>query len=291
MQINFLTFIPYQDDLISINKIDLSTDQSHTLTINLLSSYNGTDFRPATLELDTTANASSMTLNIDLFQVLIEPGTYFVRNISGASVVSIVSSEQVTINFYRSFKPERMIITNRNKADNVVSRSIYNSWGVNGNNLSAIYNAAAKEWRWNVTNLPPFNDGANISNAHLILNSDANRLFMIMQGSTPHSPEKTAQRNLFHLRRKTGRCLVLSVWIDVCVSVSLVIFDNSAQVLSSYFNGLKTRQPLQTQLLPIQENFDLRECQSPVNWDLVNMKYLVVLFFLLYCRHVYESST
>lgn len=94
----------------------------------------------------------------------------------------------------------------------------------------------------------------------------------------PHSPEKTAQRNLFHLRRKTGRCLVLSVWIDVCVSVSLVIFDNSAQVLSSYFNGLKTRQPLQTQLLPIQENFDLRECQSPVNWELVNMKYLVVLF-------------
>ena len=103
---------------------------------------------------------------------------------------------------------------------------------------------------------------------------------------TPHSPEKTAQRNLFHLRRKTGRCLVLSVWIDVCVSVSLVIFDNSAQVLSSYFNGLKTRQPLQTQLLPIQENFDLRECQSPVNWELVNMKYLVVLFLLLYCRHV-----
>src|SRR5574341_1038164 len=103
---------------------------------------------------------------------------------------------------------------------------------------------------------------------------------------TPPSPEKTAQRNLFHLRRKTGRCLVLSVWIDVCVSVSLVIFDNSAQVLSSYFNGLKTRQPLQTQLLPIQENFDLRECQSPVNWELVNMKYLVVLFLLLYCRHV-----
>lgn len=102
----------------------------------------------------------------------------------------------------------------------------------------------------------------------------------------PPTPQKTAQRNLFHLRRKTGRCLVLSVWIDVCVSVSLVIFDNSAQVLSSYFNGLKTRQPLQTQLLPIQENFDLRECQSPVNWELVNMKYLVVLFLLLYCRHV-----
>ena len=43
---------------------------------------------------------------------------------------------------------------------------------------------------------------------------------------------------------------------------------------------------MQTQLLPIQENFDLRECQSPVNWELVNMKYLVVFFLLLYCRHV-----
>ena len=102
----------------------------------------------------------------------------------------------------------------------------------------------------------------------------------------PPSPDTTGQRKLFQRRRRTGRFLVLSVWIDVCVSVSLVIFDNSAQVLSSYFNGLKTRQPLQTQLLPIQENFDLRECQSPVNWELVNMKYLVVLFLLLYCRHV-----
>ena len=110
-----------------------------------------------------------------------------------------------------------------------------------------------------------------------------------LPGRQPHPPtpqKKTAQRNLFHLRRKTGRCLVLSVCIDVCVSVSLVIFDNSAQVLSSYFNGLKTRQPLPTKLLPIQENIDLRECQSPVNWELVNMKYLVVLVLLLYCRHV-----
>ena len=78
----------------------------------------------------------------------------------------------------------------------------------------------------------------------------------------------------------------LYVWIDVCVSVSLVIFDNRAQVLSSYFNGLKTRQPLQTQLPPIQENIDLREFQSPVNWEPVNIKYLVALFLLLYCRHV-----
>src|SRR5574338_910200 len=98
-----------------------------------------------------------------------------------------------------------------------------------------------------------------------ICNSKPGAPSQSLPGRQPHPPlpSKKAQRNLFHLRRKTGRCLVLSVWIDVCVSVSLVIFDNSAQVLSSYFNGLKTRQPLQTQLLPIQENFDLRECQSP----------------------------
>src|SRR5574337_60990 len=103
----------------------------------------------------------------------------------------------------------------------------------------------------------------------------------------PPTPQKKRLKEIFSISGgKIGRCLVLSVWIDVCVSVSLVIFDNSAQVLSSYFNGLKTRQPLQTQLLPIQENFDLREWQSPANWDLVNMKYLVVLFLLLYCRHV-----
>ena len=29
--------------------------------------------------------------------------------------------------------------------------------------------------------------------------------------------------------------------------------------------------------LSIQENIDLSECQSPVNWELVNIKYLVVL--------------
>src|SRR5574340_831942 len=101
----------------------------------------------------------------------------------------------------------------------------------------------------------------------------------------PPTPQKKRLKEIFSI---SGGKLedVLYVWIDVCVSVSLVIFDNSAQVLSSYFNGLKTRQPLQPQLLRIQENFDLRECQSPVNWELVNMKYLVVLFLLLYCRHV-----
>ena len=97
------------------------------------------------------------------------------------------------------------------------------------------------------------------------------------RGKIPHGP---------HLHSIISGSLLLLLLIDVCVSVSLVIFDNSAQVLSSYFNGLKTRQPLQPELLPIQENFDLRECQSPVNWELVNMKYLVVLFLLLYCRHV-----
>ena len=78
----------------------------------------------------------------------------------------------------------------------------------------------------------------------------------------------------------------LSLWIEVCVSVSLVVFDNIAQVLSSDFNGLKTRQRFQIKLLEIQENIDLNECQSPVNWELVNIKYLVFLVLLLHYRHV-----
>ena len=78
----------------------------------------------------------------------------------------------------------------------------------------------------------------------------------------------------------------LSVWIYVCLSVSLVVFDNIAQVLSSYLNGLQKGKPLHIKLLEIQENIDLHECQSPVNWEIVNIKYLVFLFSLLYSRHV-----
>ena len=51
--------------------------------------------------------------------------------------------------------------------------------------------------------------------------------------------------------------------------MSLVVFDNIAQVLSSDFNGLKTRQRFQIKPLEIQENIDLNECQSPVNWDAI----------------------
>ena len=61
----------------------------------------------------------------------------------------------------------------------------------------------------------------------------------------PTPQKKTAQRNLFHLRRKTGRCLVLSVWIDVCVSVSLVIFDNSATSPSYLVRNRTLGQPLE----------------------------------------------
>ena len=68
--------------------------------------------------------------------------------------------------------------------------------------------------------------------------------------------------------------------------MSLVVFDNIAQVLSSDFNGLKTRQPFQIKLLGIQENIDLNGSQSPVSWELVNTKYLVFLVLLLHSRHV-----
>ena len=78
----------------------------------------------------------------------------------------------------------------------------------------------------------------------------------------------------------------MSVWIKLCVSVSLVFFDNIAQVLCSDINGLKTRQPFQIKLLEIQENIDLNGCQIPLNCELVNIKYLVFWVLLLHYRHV-----
>ena len=62
--------------------------------------------------------------------------------------------------------------------------------------------------------------------------------------------------------------------------MSLLFFDNIAQVLSSYLNGLKKRKPLQIKPLEIQENIDLNEFQIHVNWEIVNIKYLV--FFVCY---------
>ena len=49
----------------------------------------------------------------------------------------------------------------------------------------------------------------------------------------------------------------LSVWIKVYVSVSLVFFDNIAQVLSSDFNGLNPSAPKQ---LPVQPS-DVTGCE------------------------------
>ena len=107
----------------------------------------------------------------------------------------------------------------------------------------------------------------------------------------PHSlPPTTSQENgskkYFKSQAENWKMSCLSVWIKVYVSVSLVFFDNIAQVLNSDFNGLKTRQPFQIKLLEIQENIDLNECQSPVNWELVNIKYLEFLVLFLHYRHV-----
>ena len=63
--------------------------------------------------------------------------------------------------------------------------------------------------------------------------------------------------------------------------MNLLFFDNIAQVLSSYLNGLKKRKPLQIKQLEIQENVDLNEFQIHVNWEIVNIKYLVFFFATL----------
>ena len=53
--------------------------------------------------------------------------------------------------------------------------------------------------------------------------------------------------------------------------MSLLVFDNIAQVLSSYLNGLKKRKPLQIKQLEIQENIDLNEFQIHVNWEILTI--------------------
>ena len=65
----------------------------------------------------------------------------------------------------------------------------------------------------------------------------------------------------------------------MCVSVWVYcFFYNIAQVLSSYLNGLKKRKPLQIKQLEIQENIDQNEFQIHMNWEIVNIKYLVFFF-------------
>ena len=50
------------------------------------------------------------------------------------------------------------------------------------------------------------------------------------------------------------------MWIYVCLSVSLLFFDNIAEVVSSYLNNLKKRKPLQNQtVLNTRKKIDLNE--------------------------------
>ena len=65
--------------------------------------------------------------------------------------------------------------------------------------------------------------------------------------------------------------MYVSVWV-------FCFFNNIAQVLSSYLNGLKKRKPLQIKQLEIQENIDQNEFQIHMNWEIVNIKYLVFFF-------------
>ena len=64
------------------------------------------------------------------------------------------------------------------------------------------------------------------------------------------------------------------------------VFDNIAQVLSSYLNGLKKRKPLHIKQVETQENIDPNEFQIHANLEIVNIKYLVFFFSLLYYRHI-----
>ena len=55
----------------------------------------------------------------------------------------------------------------------------------------------------------------------------------------PPTPQENGSKKYFKSQAETWKISWLSVWIYVCLSVSLVGFDNIAQVLSSYLNGLQ----------------------------------------------------
>ena len=96
-----------------------------------------------------------------------------------------------------------------------------------------------------------------------------------LQYSCRHLPpphlKKSGSKKYFKSQAGNQKIPCLSVWIYVCLSVSLLFFDNIAQVLSSYLNGLKKRKPLQIKQLEIQENIDLNEFQIHVNWGIFNI--------------------
>ena len=56
--------------------------------------------------------------------------------------------------------------------------------------------------------------------------------------ATPN-PQENGSKKYFKSQAENCKISWLSVWIYVCLSVSLVGFDNIAQVLSSYLNGLQ----------------------------------------------------
>ena len=51
------------------------------------------------------------------------------------------------------------------------------------------------------------------------------------------TPQETGSKKYFKSQAENWKMSCLSVWIKVYVSVSLVFFDNIAQVLNSDFNG------------------------------------------------------
>ena len=55
----------------------------------------------------------------------------------------------------------------------------------------------------------------------------------------PPTNQEKGSKKYFKSQTETLKISWLSVWIYVCLSVSLVGFDNMAQVLSSYLNGLQ----------------------------------------------------
>ena len=65
----------------------------------------------------------------------------------------------------------------------------------------------------------------------------------------------------------------------------LVVDTDDVLVICRRNNETDFKRYINDAMLKYGEKY-LNECQSPVNWELVNIKYLVFLILLLHYRHV-----
>jgi hypothetical protein len=168
--LNFLTYVPMADDLVSINTFSLATATNNRIDIyNLQGSYNGYLVTPSSIEIDTSGNNSPLQLTLDAFNFWIEPGSYFVRDITNVNSISLTGQENYSVNFYKNQRKE--ILETNISQYYYVRRVYYKSWG-DTTQLKMNWNGTT--WVWDTTNAAPFNVVQDVAIPVLLLPAEPN---------------------------------------------------------------------------------------------------------------------